>query len=249
MKLENKTALVTGASRGLGLAIAETLAREGAAVALMARATDELARAVEELAASGARVMAAPADVTHEKEVAAVIGNVVAAWKRLDILVLNAGTWQGAPIAETTEAQWDLLLDLNLKGAFLPLKHAIPHLTKQPGSTVVGISSIGGVVGQAGSAAYAASKWGLRGLLESAALELKKQYVRVSLVHPHNINSAHRAIDEGSPERTRNLEAREIADLVAFVCAAPAHASIGNVTIWPLDAGLSATMAKRAEGI
>jgi NAD(P)-dependent dehydrogenase (short-subunit alcohol dehydrogenase family) len=248
MKLENKVALVTGASRGLGFAIAETLAHEGAAVALMARAGEELAHVVEALSKTGARVMAAPADVTRETQVQAVIDTVVQAWGRLDILVLNAGTWQGAPIAETTEAQWDLLLDLNLKGAFLPLKHAIPHLTKQSGSTVVGISSIGGVVGQAGSAAYAASKWGLRGLLESAALELKKQYVRVSLVYPHNINSAHRAIEEGSPERTRNLETREIADLVAFVCAAPAHASIGNVTIWPLDAGIAPTMAKRAEG-
>lgn len=249
MRLKDKTALVTGASRGLGLAIAQELAREGAAVALMARANEELAQAVMTLSQTGAPVMAAPADVTREGEVAAVIGNVVAAWQRLDILVLNAGTWQGAPLAETSEAQWDLLLDLNLKGAFLPLKHAIPFLTKQPGSTVVGICSIGGLVGQAGSAAYAASKWGLRGLLESAALELKKQHVRVSLVYPHNINSAHRAIDADSPERSRNLETTEIAELVAFVCAAPAHASIGSVTIWPLDAGISPTMAKRAEGV
>lgn len=249
MKLEGKVALVTGASRGLGLAIARELAREGAAVACMARATDELARAVEELAAAGARVMAAPADVTHEAEVAAILGNVAQAWKRLDILVLNAGTWQGAPLAETTEQQWDQLIDLNLKGAFLPLKHAIPHLVKQRGSTVVGISSIGGLVGQPGSAAYAASKWGLRGLLESAALELKKQYVRVSLIYPHNINSAGRAIAADSAERTRNLETKEVAELVAFVCAAPPHAAIGNVGIWPLDAGISPTMAKRAEGV
>ena len=249
MKLEGKVALVTGASRGLGLAIAGQLARAGAAVACMARASEELAQAVTGLASGGSRVMAAPADVTREAEVAAVIGTIVQAWNRLDILVLNAGTWQGAPLAETTEAQWDLLLDLNLKGAFLPLKHAIPHLVKQRGSTVVGISSIGGLVGQVGSAAYAASKWGLRGLLESAALELKKQYVRVSLVYPHNINSAGREIAADSPERTRNLETREIAELVTFICSVPAHAAIGNVSIWPLDAGISPTMAKRAEGV
>jgi 3-oxoacyl-[acyl-carrier protein] reductase len=249
MKLQDKVALVTGASRGLGLAIARELLAQGASVACMARASEELAAAVTQLAGSGARAMAAPADVTHEAEVAAVIGNVVAAWKRLDILVLNAGTWQGAPLAETTEAQWDFLLDLNLKGAFLPLKHSIPHLTQQPGSTVVGISSIGGLAGQAGSAAYAASKWGLRGLLESAALELKKDRVRVSLVYPHNMNSAQRAIDPGSAERTRYLETREVAELVGFVCAAPPYAAIGNVSIWPLDAGLSVTMTKRTEGV
>ena len=249
MKLKDKVALITGASHGLGLAIAQELAREGAAVACMARPSEQLARAASDLAASGARAMAAPADVTREAEVAAVIGTLIAQWKRLDILVLNAGTWQGAPLAETTEAQWDLLVDLNLQGAFLPLKHAIPHLVKQPGSTVVGISSIGGLVGQAGSAAYAASKWGLRGLLESAALELKKQRVRVSLIHPHNINSAHREIPGDSADRTRNLETKEIAELVAFVCTAPPHASIGNATIWPLDAGIAATMAKRTEGV
>ena len=249
MKLAGKVALVTGGSRGLGLAIAGALAQEGAAVACMARASEELARAVTELSARGVRAMAAPADVTREAEVAGVIENVAQAWGRLDMLILNAGTWQGAPLAETSEAQWDQLIDLNLKGAFLPLKHAIPHLVKQRGSTVVGISSIGGLVGQPGSAAYTASKWGLRGLLESAALELKKQYVRVSVVYPHNINSAGKSIAADSPERTRNLETQEIAELVAFVCAAPPHAAIGDVSIWPLDAGISPTMAKRAEGV
>jgi len=187
--------------------------------------------------------MAAPADVTREAEVEAVIGNVVAAWGGLDMLILNAGTWQGAPLTETTEAQWDLLLDLNLKGAFLPLKHAIPHLAARGGATVVGISSIGGLVGQPGSAAYAASKWGLRGLLESAALELKPNHVRVSLVYPHMINSAGRAIAPDSAERERNVEPGDVADLVAFICGAPAHVLIGNVSIWPLGAGVSGTMA------
>jgi NAD(P)-dependent dehydrogenase (short-subunit alcohol dehydrogenase family) len=243
MKLENRVALITGASRGLGLAIARALAREGAAVACMARASEELAKAVGQLRNTGARAMAAPADVTREAEVEAVIGNVVAAWGGLDILILNAGTWQGAPLAETTEAQWDLLLDLNLKGAFLPLKHAIPHLATRGGATVVGVSSIGGLVGQPGSAAYAASKWGLRGLLESAALELKPDHVRVSLVYPHMINSAGRAIAPGSAERERNVEPGDVADLVAFICGAPAHVSIGNVSIWPLGAGVSGTMA------
>ena len=243
MKLENRVALITGASRGLGLAIARALAREGAAVACMARASEELAKAVGQLRNTGARAMAAPADVTREAEVEAVIGNVVAAWGGLDMLILNAGTWQGAPLAETTEAQWDLLLDLNLKGAFLPLKHAIPHLAARGGATVVGISSIGGLVGQPGSAAYAASKWGLRGLLESAALELKPNHVRVSLVYPHMINSAGRAIAPDSAERERNVEPGDVADLVAFICGAPAHVLIGNVSIWPLGAGVSGTMA------
>jgi len=102
----------------------------------------------------------------------------------------------------------------------------------------VGIDSLGGRVGQPGSAAYAASKWGLRGLLESAALELKPHRVRVSLVAPHRMNSAGRPIEPGSPERDQELETADVAALVAFICSAPEHVAIGNATIWPLAAGI-----------
>ena len=242
MKLDQRVALVTGASRGLGLAIARALAAEGARIACLARAGDELERAVAHLEAGGAEAIAVPADVTREAEVASAVRTATQAWGRLDIVVLNAGTWQGAPLHETTEAQWDLLLDLNLKGAFLTLKHALPRLMERRAGTVVGISSFGGLVGQPGSAAYAASKWGLRGLLESAALEVKPHGIRVSLVFPHNINSAGRAIQPGSPDRQRNLEPEEVASVVAFLCAAPDHVSIGNLTVWPRAAGIAVTM-------
>jgi NADP-dependent 3-hydroxy acid dehydrogenase YdfG len=107
----------------------------------------------------------------------------------------------------------------------------------------VGIDSIGGLAGSAGAAAYSASKYGLRGLLESAALELRRSHVRVSAVYPHNINSAQRTIADDSPERFQNLEPEDIAALVAFVCAAPRHVAIGHVTIWPLHAGIGTSMA------
>jgi A-factor type gamma-butyrolactone 1'-reductase (1S-forming) len=236
MKLEGRVALVTGASHGLGLAIARALAAEGAAVACVARPGAELERAVASLTAGGARVIAAPADVTSESQVEGAVKRTVEQWGGLDIVVLNAGTWQGAPIVDTSEEMWDRLIDLNLKGAFLALKHTAPWLVARGGGTVIGISSLGGWVGQPGSAAYAASKWGLRGLLESAALELKKNHVRVSVVSPHNINSAGRAIEPGSPDREQNLEPQDIASLVAWICTSPAHVSVGNVTIWPLAA-------------
>lgn len=241
MRLGGKTALITGGSRGLGLAIARALGAEGAAVALMARAGDELSSAVSDLATRGVRAIAAPADVTREAEAERATAAAAAALGGLDLLILNAGTWQSAPLAETTETQWDLLLDLNLKGAFLCLKHAIPHLTRRGGGTVVGICSLGGHVGQPGSAAYAASKWGLRGLLESAALELKPQKIRVSIVSPHNMNSAGREIEPGGEERRRTLETADVAALVAHICSAPDHVAIGNVTIWPATAGIRAT--------
>jgi len=238
MNLESQVALITGGSKGLGLAIAHALAAEGASVSLIARASDELTAAVKGLTSSGATAMAAPADVTKEGEIERAVRATLEKWGRLDILVLNAGTWAGSPIVDTTEAQWDALLDLNLKGAFLALKHAAPWMIQQKRGTVVGISSLGGTVGQANSAAYAASKWGLRGLLESAALELKPHRVRVSVLFPHNINSAGKDIASGTPERDRNLEPAEIASLVAWICTAPDHVSVGNATIWPIGAGV-----------
>lgn len=240
MRLQDQVALITGASHGLGVAIARALAAEGASIACLARPGPDLDQAVAALLASGAQALAAPADVTRATEVEAAVRATLERWGRLDIVVINAGTWQGAPLHETTEEMWDLLLDLNLKGAFLTLKYTTPWLTAQRRGTVVGIDSLGGWVGQPGSAAYAASKWGLRGLLESAALELKPHRVRVSLVAPHMMNSAGRPIEAGSPERDQNLETADVAALVAFICAAPEHVAIGNATIWPLATGIRA---------
>ena len=239
MKLEGQVALITGGSRGLGLAIGRALAAEGAAIACLARAGEELERAVAELSGSGARAFAVPANVTAAAEVERAVETTLAKWKRLDIVILNAGTWQGAPLPDTSEQMWDLLLDLNLKGAFLTLRHALPAMIRQRRGTVIGIGSLGGWVGQPGSAAYAASKWGLRGLLESVALEVKPHGVRVSLVHPHNMNSSGRALAPDSPERVRMIETSEVASLIAWICAAPGYVSVGNVTIWPQAAGIT----------
>ena len=231
-------ALVTGASRGLGLAIAQALAAEGAKVVCMARPGAELDRAVATLRAGGADAISAPADVTQAAAVNGAVADVVKMWGRLDVLVLNAGTWQGAALADTTDEQWDLLVNLNLKGAFLPLRAAIPTMATAGSGTIVGIGSINSLVGSAGSAAYAASKWGLRGLLESAALELRPHGVRVSLVFPHNINSAGRAFAPDSVERRRNIEPADVAATVAFIAAAPAYMNIGSVNVWPAAAGI-----------
>lgn len=243
MTLKDQVALITGGSKGLGLAIARALSAEGAAVALVARPSAELDDAARQIEAAGGAALAAPADVTRSAEVEGAVRATLERWGRLDILVLNAGTWLPGGVAETSEEQWDQLIGLNLKGAFLALKHAAPWLTRQKRGTVVGIASLGAWVGQPGAAAYAASKWGLRGLLESAALEFKPHRVRVSIVSPHNINSAGRAIADGSPERDRHLETGEIASLVAWICAAPEHVSVGNVTIWPLAAGIGMKQA------
>lgn len=238
MKLEGRVALVTGASRGLGLAIADALAAEGAAIACVARASQELDDAVAGLKARGARSAGFGGDVTRDADMKAAVDGAVAAFGGLDIVILNAGGWRPGTIHETSEADWDAMVALNLKGAFLTLRHAVPHLIARGAGTVVGIGSIGALVGSTGAAAYAASKWGLRGLLESAALDLEPHRIRVGMVHPHNINSLGRDYRAGTPDRDRNLEPADVAGTVAFLCTAPDYVSIGNVTVWPLAAGI-----------
>ena len=236
--LSGQTAFITGASHGLGLAIGHELARAGASVACVARPGSELDAAVEELSKLGAAI-AAPADVTRGAELERAARTALERFGRIDIAVINAGTWNGALLQETTEEMWDALLNLNLKGAFLTLKAVLPAMIRARHGTIVGIASLGAWVGQPGQAAYAASKWGLRGLLESVALEVKPHRIRVSVVSPHNINSAGRPIAEGSEERDRRIEPAEIASLIGWLCAAPDHVSVGNVTIWPLAAGVT----------
>ena len=238
MNLTNQVALITGASHGLGLATARALAAEGAAISCLARPGAELERAVAELRASGGPVLAAAADVTSADQVERAVQATIEQWGRLDIVVLNAGTWKGAALHETSEAMWDQLLDLNLKGAFLTLKSALPWLIERGRGTIVGITSLGAWVGQPNASVYAASKWGLRGLLESVALEVKPHGIRVSIIAPHNMNSAGRKIPPDSDERRHTLEPSEVAALVAFLCAAPDHVALGNVTVWPVGAGI-----------
>ncbi|MEO5618526.1 MAG: SDR family NAD(P)-dependent oxidoreductase, partial [Candidatus Eisenbacteria bacterium] len=152
MKLRNQVALITGASQGLGLAIAQQLSAEGAAISVVARAGVKLDEAVASLTRGGGRAIGAAADVTRAAEVEQAVKRTLDELGRIDVVVLNAGMWQGAPLVETSEESWDALLGLNLKGAFLTLKYALPSLIAQRRGTVIGIASLGALVGQPGSA-------------------------------------------------------------------------------------------------
>ena len=202
MSLADRVAIVTGASRGIGRAIAVDLARAGADVTLVGRSASALAETAAAVAAArpGARILTVTADVSDAAAVDAFVAETIATLGRVDIAVANAGQAVDGLIVRAKPGDIDAMLDVNLKSAFHLTRAVARPMMKQRGGSIVLISSIVGVAGNAGQAAYAASKAGLLGLAKSVAKELGSRNVRVNAVAPGLIETA---MTESMPEEAR----------------------------------------------
>ncbi|WZO52382.1 SDR family oxidoreductase [Microbacterium sp. LWH7-1.2] len=185
-RLAGKVALISGAARGMGAAFARAMVAEGAYVVV----ADVLDAACRELASElGARARFAALDVRESAQWDAAVAVAVAEFGGLSVLVNNAGIIRSAATADTTDADWDDVLAINLTGAFRGIRASLPALTRSAPSSIVNISSTAGMKGMARIPAYTASKFGLRGLTKSLAVELGTTGVRVNSVHPGNIRT------------------------------------------------------------
>ena len=184
MSLNGQVAIVTGASRGIGRATAMKLAAAGAAVVVTATTVEGAARTADEIMAAGGRALALKVDVSVASDVEVLFKEAVAAFGRLDILVNNAGITKDGLLLRMKEADWDAVLDVNLKGTFNCTREAAKIMSKARYGRIVNVSSVVGEMGNPGQANYCASKAGMIGLTKSVARELARRNVTVNAVTP-----------------------------------------------------------------
>ena len=184
MRLHGKVALISGAARGMGAVEARLFAREGASVVLGDVLEQEGRDVASEIAATGARAVFIRLDVTCQSDWEGAVGEAMSRLGKLDVLVNNAGVYLRGSVEETSPEDWDRVMEVNAKGAFLGTRAAIPAMRKAGGGSIVNVSSFNSLVGTTTSAAYNASKAALRLLTKSTAVQYAGDGIRANVIHP-----------------------------------------------------------------
>ena len=245
VNLTDRTAVVTGASRGIGKAIAMRLAAAGAKVACVARGADKLQETADAIAAAGGIAEIHPCDVTDSAAVSALVESLHETWGRLDIVVNNAGITKDTLIPRMSDEDWDTVIATNLRSVFLFTRAASLVMMRQRSGRIINISSVSGLMGNAGQANYSASKAGIIGLTRTVAQELASRKVTVNAICPGFIASEMTAamgatLDEFVKTRIpakRLGEADEVADAVLYLASDSAAYITGEVIT--IDGGLT----------
>lgn len=233
--LAGETALVTGAGRGIGRAIAIAYARAGATVVLSSRTPEQLQQTAAEIVAFGGRAIAVPGDVTSKADVDAVVARAEKETGRLDIVVNNAGVFVWKALANLEEPEWDRILSTNLKAAYLVIHAALPALISSGHGRIVNVASIHGTIGDANVVAHCAAKFGLVGLTKALARELREVGVTVNALCPGSTDNRARDVEPVHHEAPlkEKLSAGDVADAALFLVSPAARTISGAVLdVW-----------------
>jgi 3-oxoacyl-[acyl-carrier protein] reductase len=238
MRLKDKIALVTGASRGIGHASSLALAQEGATIIATARTKKDLDALVAAVEKDGGRAKAITCDVTKSSDVAACVKQAIDAFGRIDILVNNAGIGGYRPFLDWTEADYDRIMAVNAKSTWLFSKEVIPHMLEQGGGNIVNLSSVAGLQGYPSEGIYCMSKFAQVALAQSLDREFFQKNIKVSLVCPGGVET-HFAIGDGRTEGGPNMKgfsrAEDVAEAVVLAVLPRERTRVVNVILRPMN--------------
>lgn len=229
--LTGKSALITGASRGIGLAIAQRLGQLGARIAICGRDQNAIEAATTRLRGQGIDAFGLSADVSRSDDVSLLVEKSLARFKSIDFLVNNAGTGRFGPVQDFAESDWDTVLDTNLKGVFLVSRAVVPSMISRGSGHIVNISSLAGKNFFPGGGLYCASKWGLLGLTYCMGEDLRTHGIRVTAVCPGSV-----ATEFGHPSSKnvhKMLQPHDVAHAVEMVITAEPQSFISEVVMRP----------------
>jgi NADP-dependent 3-hydroxy acid dehydrogenase YdfG len=228
--LDGKVAVVTGASKGIGKAVAVALAAHGVKVVLAARNSALLSSIEREITAAGGTASAIPTDVTSEHEVQHLINETIRRYGTVDILINNAGVGIFSNVADMTTQAFDEMMNVNLKGVFFCSRAVLPVMKGQKHGEIINVASLAGKNSFAGGSVYSATKWGLIGFSRSLMLEVRDFNIRVVTIAPGSVNT-------GFGEKERNepliIQPDDIAETVLFALSMPGRVNVSEIDIRP----------------
>lgn len=241
--LQGQVAIVTGASSGLGRATAVGMARAGADVAVLARDEGNLREVVSEVEGHGRSALALPVDLADEAAIHAAVRRVMDHYGRMDALVNNAATDVPGPVEMLSAADWDRVLDVNLRAPFLHARAVFPHMRQARRGTIVNVSSVAGRRGWANAAAYCASKFGLTGFTQALAPEGKPHNIRACILYPGGMATGwgtfspeeRRSQDRAASPPEESLPPEQVASLIVWIAAAPPELVLNEAVVTPLQ--------------
>jgi 3-oxoacyl-[acyl-carrier protein] reductase len=232
VSLNGQVAVITGAGRGIGAAIAAKLASLGAAVALCGRTHPPLQATADAISKAGGRAQAFECDVTDRRSVEAVAARVDQTLGRIDILVNNAGVAGfGGPLHQLPPESWDQVLNTNLRGVYFCIRAFAPMMIRARSGHIINISSLAGKNALPNGAAYAASKWGLNGLTYSVAEELRVHNIRVSVVCPGSVDTE--LSPHAGKDKSKMLQPEDVAHAVAMLVTQAPQSFVSEILLRP----------------
>lgn len=234
MELTNKVALITGAGKGIGRAIATRLAGEGVHLGLLARTQKDLESAAEQLRAEfGVRVFTAAADIRQRSQVESAVERISKELGHIDILVNNAGIAKFGKLAEMSPEYWEQIIQVNLLGTYYVTRAVLPQMIEQNSGNIVNISSTAGERASATTSAYSASKFAVMGMTESLMQEVRRNNIRVTALAPSTVNTelaSNAGLKIGDEEHM--MQPQDVADLVADLLKLPQRVFVKQAGLW-----------------